>query len=72
MKDQAKGKKFYARLVHACLRMLGLYKLSAFLRKNIRIYHSFTSYQEHLSVYFSLCRVYTEILQAASCALACL
>lgn len=75
MKDQAKGKKFYARLVHACLRMLGLYKLSSFLRKNIKgrtIYRSFTSYQEHLTVYFSLCRGYTEILQAASCVLACL
>ena len=37
MKDQAKGEKFYSRLVHACLHMLGLCKLSAFLRKNIRI-----------------------------------
>lgn len=72
MKDQAKGKKFYSRLVHACLHMLGLYKLSAFLRKNIRIYHSFTSYQAHLTVYFSLHRVYIEILPAASCAFACL
>ena len=60
-----------ARLVQACLHMLGLYTLSAFLRKNIRIHHSLT-YQEHLTVYFSLHRVYTEILQAASCAFACL
>lgn len=47
------GKKFYAGLVHACLHMLGLSTLSYFWGRNIRIYHSFTSYQEHLTVYFS-------------------
>ena len=52
VKDQAKGKKFYARLLHAYLHMLGLYQLSAFLRENIRIYYSLTSCQAHLILSF--------------------